>query len=68
MLLGGRGTLAEAVTFIRNGGIARAILGESTPEQYELAMRAITDALTPYLTDDGVRIGSAVWLVTARKP
>jgi SAM-dependent methyltransferase len=68
LLLGGHGSLDDAVTFIRNGGVARAILGDATAEQQDAAMRAIRAALEPYVTDDGVRIGSATWLVSARKP
>jgi hypothetical protein len=32
------------------------------------ALEAVTDALAPYVTGEGVRIGTAAWLVTACRP
>ncbi len=68
ILLGGHGGLVEARDFIARSGMTRSLLGEATPEQWELALDAIATALEPYVADDGVRIGSASWLVTADKP
>lgn len=31
-------------------------------------MAAVSEALAPYATAEGVRIGTAAWIVTARRP
>jgi SAM-dependent methyltransferase len=68
ILLGGGGTLAEAVEFLREGGMGRAVLAGVDAAIQDRAVIAVTDALEPYVTDEGVRIGTAAWLVTARRP
>jgi hypothetical protein len=32
------------------------------------AMAAVSKALAPYATAEGIRMGAAAWLVTARRP
>jgi SAM-dependent methyltransferase len=68
ILLGGGGTLAEAVEFLRHGGMGRAVLGGADEATQDRAVTAVRHALAPYVTDEGVRIGTAAWLVTARHP
>ena len=34
----------------------------------ERALAAVREALAPYVTPDGVRMGATTWLVTARRP
>jgi len=65
MLLGGRGTLDEAVDFLAHTGIAEGMLKEATEETQTRAIEAVRDSLVPYLTDEGVRLGGAAWIVTA---
>lgn len=68
ILLGGGGTLAEAVEFLREGGMGRAVLAGADEATQNRAVAAVSDALTPYVTPAGVRIGTAAWLVTGRRP
>ena len=68
ILLGGGGSLDDAVQFLRYGGMGRAVLDgvdDATQDQVEFA---VSEALAPYLTSDGVRIGCAAWLVSAVRP
>lgn len=66
MLVGGRGTLDEAVDFLRNTGIARALLDEAAPDVEQRAMAAVRELLEPRMTPEGLRLGGSAWLVTAR--
>jgi SAM-dependent methyltransferase len=68
ILLGGGGTLADAVGFLRAGGLGRAVLSGADEATRDRAMAAVGEALKPHATADGVRIGAAAWLVTARRP
>jgi SAM-dependent methyltransferase len=68
ILLGGGGTLPEAVEFLREGGMGRAVLAGADQTTQDQALAAVNDALAPYVTADGVRIGTAAWLATARRP
>jgi len=67
ILLGGYGTLAEAVEFLRYGGMGRAVLASADEATRNRAVAAVSDALAPYVTAEGVQIGTAAWLVTARR-
>jgi SAM-dependent methyltransferase len=68
VLLGGGGTLADAVEFLRHGGMGRAVLADADEATRDRALAAVSEALAPYATAEGVRIGAAAWLVTARRP
>ena len=65
MLLGGRGTLDESVDFLASTGIGQGFLEDLTPEVAKKALASVRDALEPFLTPEGVRIGSAAWIVSA---
>jgi SAM-dependent methyltransferase len=65
ILLGGRGSLDDACSFIAASGMTRALLGDAAPEDRERALVAIRASLEPLVTDDGVRVGSSTWIVTA---
>jgi SAM-dependent methyltransferase len=67
MLLGGRGTLDEAVDFLANTGIGKGLLEDAEPQAAASALAAIHGALEPFVSDEGVRIGSAAWVVSARR-
>lgn len=67
LLLGGHGTVDDAVSFLRGTGMARVLLADVAPEIVERAMDSVRAALAPYETPDGVRLGAGVWLVTARR-
>jgi SAM-dependent methyltransferase len=68
ILLGGGGTLDDTVTFLRHGGMARAVLTDVDAATETRVLASVTEALSPFLTEDGVRIGAAAWLVTAQRP
>jgi SAM-dependent methyltransferase len=67
MLLGGGGTLDEAVEFLRAGSMGRTLLAGADPSTAARALRSVRDALAQHLTDDGVRLDAAVWCVSARR-
>ncbi len=66
MLVGGRGTLDDAVAFMLNTGIAHAMLDDKPAELQSRAIAAVREALQPHVTAAGVLLGGATWLVTAR--
>jgi len=68
MLLAGGGSLEDAVVFLRSTGMARALFARASADEIERALGAVGDALEPFLTNDGVRLGAAVWLVGAGSP
>jgi hypothetical protein len=65
VLIGGRGTLDNAVEFLRHTRLAQAMLSEAPDDAAARAVAAIREALSGYLTDDGVRLGGGAWIVTA---
>ena len=68
IMLGGGGTLEEALDYLLGTGIARALFVNATDESRALATAAVREAFAPYFVEDkGVCIGSGAWLVTARK-
>jgi SAM-dependent methyltransferase len=66
MLLGGRGDLEHAVTYIRQTGMGRAIFADPDAAATQAALGGVRAALAPHLEADGVRLGAAAWIVTAR--
>ena len=65
LLVGGGGSIEDAVGFLREGSIGRAVLAGTDGPTAERALGAVRDALMPYLTADGVQLDAAVWLVRA---
>jgi SAM-dependent methyltransferase len=61
---GGRG-LDDAVEFFRTGAIGRAALATVDPATAARAVDAVRTALEDHVTDEGVRLDAAVWVVTA---
>lgn len=57
----------EAVGYLRSLGVVRALLSGIDQDTVAKLESDLTDALQPYAGDDGVRLGSASWLVTARR-
>ncbi len=66
MLIGGPGTLDEAFDFASRNTIVRRFLGDAPPDVRARALGAMREAMASYVTDDGVRMNGAVWLVRAR--
>ncbi len=67
ILLGGGGSLDDAVTFLRSTGMAHALFDEAPAADVERAIDAVTTALEPHLTSEGVQLGAATWLVSASR-
>lgn len=65
MLLGGPGGVDTAVDFLANGSLGRTALANADVATASRAIDAVRHALASHLTGDGVRLGAAVWLVTA---
>jgi SAM-dependent methyltransferase len=69
MLLGGGGTVDEALSFLLNTGAARAMFDGADPVTAGLATAAARQVLADhYHEGEGVRLGAATWIVNARKP
>jgi len=68
-LVGGRGTLDDAVDFsLRVGPVTRALRLAEGELDMEAITRSVREALAPYATDEGVRMPCSPALVTARVP
>ncbi len=63
----GAPNLDQAVETALKVGPLGALLREH-PEKAEMVVSAIRQALAAYATPDGVRLGSATWIVAARRP
>jgi len=58
----------DSFDFLKKTGIGQTLLREAGSEQIARVTDAVTAALEPFVTPDGVRLGSKAWLVTARRP
>ena len=65
ILIGGGGTVDDAVEFLRTGSLGRAVLGGADPVTEALAVAAVRTALAPFADANGVHLGAADWHVTA---
>lgn len=65
ILVGGGGSLEDAVGFLRAGSIGRTALAGADAGTVDRAIASVRAALAPYAHADGVRLGAAVWLVRA---
>lgn len=62
-------TIDDAVAFLATTGMGRAMLADVEAPTRTRALAAVREALGPYESGDGVRLGSRAWLVTAgRRP
>ena len=67
MLLGGGGTVDEALSFLLHSGMARAMFDGAAPADAELATAAARNVLEEHYEEGGVRLNAASWVVTARR-
>lgn len=68
LLVGGGGTLDRAVDFLLQMGPTGAALREAEargPELRSAVTAAVREAVAPFAADDGLRMQSAYWIVTA---
>lgn len=68
VLVGGGGSVDDAVEFVRTGSLGRAMLAGADAATADRAISSVRAALTPYADADGVRLDAAVWLVKAAAP
>jgi SAM-dependent methyltransferase len=66
LTVGGTGSLEAAVDFLLQIGPTARVLRESDPALTPKVAASVREALEPYHTDQGLRMPSAAWLVTAR--
>ena len=68
ILVGGGGSVADAVEFLRTATMGRTMLAGADAATADRALASLRAALTPYADADGVHLGAAVWLVRAVAP
>lgn len=66
MLLGEGGTLDDALTFLLNTGAALAMFDGADPTAAEHATAAARPVLADHYDNDGVLLGAATWIVSAK--
>jgi SAM-dependent methyltransferase len=65
ILVGGGGSVDDAVRFLRTGSMGRTMLAEADADTVDRAVASVRAALAPYADADGVHLDAAVWLVQA---
>ena len=68
ILVGGGGSVADAVEFLRTAAMGRTMLAGADAATADRALASLRAALTPYADADGVHLDAAVWLVQAVAP
>ncbi len=66
MLLAGGGSLDATLEFLLASGIGHALLADADPDAAARGVDAARRALASHCDDEGVRLGAATWVVTAR--
>jgi SAM-dependent methyltransferase len=65
ILVGGGGSVEDALEFLRTGSMGRTMLAGADAGTVDRAVSSARAALAPYADAEGVRLGAAVWLVQA---
>jgi SAM-dependent methyltransferase len=68
IMVGGGGSIDDAVEFIRTGSQGRTMLAGADEATVDRALASLRAALTPHADADGVRLGAGVWLAQAVAP
>jgi SAM-dependent methyltransferase len=68
MLLAGGGTVDETMEFLLSTGIGKAMFDGAEPTAAAAGLDARKIVLAEHHDGEGVRLGAATWLVTARRP
>jgi SAM-dependent methyltransferase len=68
ILVGGGGSVNDAVEFLRTASMGRTMLARADAATAERAITSVRAALMPYADADGVHLSAAVWLVRAAAP
>ena len=66
MFVAGGGSLDETLEFLLATGIAHAMLADAEPDAAARGVDAARHALASHHDGEGVRLGAATWVVTAR--
>ncbi len=66
VLVGGPGDLDAAVGFYAQDTSILRLLRDVDPRQVEAGFRALREAVAERMSPDGLRLGAAAWVVTAR--
>lgn len=66
MLLGGGGTVEKTLDFLMHNSMVRAMFEGADPAAADRARAAMRRVLADHHDSDGVRMGTASWIVTAR--
>ncbi len=66
--IGGAGGLDQAVEFLLQMGPLGRLLREADPGVVPRVAAAVREALAPFHTADGIRMGCAAWAVSGRRP
>jgi SAM-dependent methyltransferase len=67
LLLGGGGSVEEAVDWLQGTGMARALFRDADAATTARAVDSVRAALAEHAGPDGIRLGAAAWLVRARR-
>lgn len=54
----------DATDYLADSGVGRAVLETVPAPDRVAALRAVTDALAPHTTSDGVHLDAAIWITT----
>ena len=65
ILVGGGGSVEDAVEFLRTGTMGRTMLAGADPGTAARALASVRAALAEHADAEGVHLGAAVWLVQA---
>jgi ubiquinone/menaquinone biosynthesis C-methylase UbiE len=65
ILVGGGGSVEDAIEFMRTGSMGRTMLAGADAGTADRAIASVRAALAPYADAEGVRLGAGVWLVQA---
>jgi SAM-dependent methyltransferase len=60
--------VVDTVAFLESTGIWNRLLRDADPPTLARVSQAVQAALQPYVTPDGLLLGSRAWLVTASRP
>jgi len=55
---------ADATDYLADSGVGRAVLDTIPATDKPAALQAVTDALAPHTTNDGVYLDAAIWITT----
>lgn len=67
LLLAGGGSVEDAYAFLENTSLGRRLLQQDDPEVGDRVERSVRGALQAHARSDGVTLGFATWLVSARR-